>query len=157
LGAISSSTLTFIVFVFSVLLLVVQIASANLSPRVIAIAVKSYPAKTALAMFLFTYIYATGVLGRIENTVPQLEVLLTISFCLVSLPAFLYLIDYVGEGLRPASGVARVANDGYYVIARMYPPAHGIKRCDDGWAHRSGGRTATRDPSCGAFRRVPRL
>jgi uncharacterized membrane protein len=121
LGAISNSTLTFIVFVFSVLLLVVQIASTNLSPRVIAIVFKSYPTKTALAMFLFTYIGAIGVLGRIEDTVPQLEVLLTIFFTLVSLAAFLYLIDYTGKGLHPVSVVARVANDGYRVIARMYP------------------------------------
>jgi len=121
LGAIANSTLTFIVFVFSVLLLVVQIASTNLSPRVIAIAFKSYPAKTALAMFLFTYIYAIGVLGRIEDTVPQLEVLLTIFFCLVSLAAFLYLIGHVGKGLRPVSVVARVANDGYEVMTRLYP------------------------------------
>jgi uncharacterized membrane protein len=121
LGAISNSMLTFIVFVFSVLLLVVQIASTNLSPRVIAFAFKSYPAKTALAMFLFTYIYAIGVLGRIEDTVPQFEVLLTIFFCLVSLAAFLYLIDYTGKGLRPVSVAARVANDGYRVVVRMYP------------------------------------
>jgi uncharacterized membrane protein len=120
-GAISTATLTFIVFVFSILLLVVQIASTTLSPRLIAMAFNSWPAKAALAMFLFTYIYAIGVLGRIEETVPQLEVLLTIVFSLLSLAAFLYLLDYVGKSLRPVSVVARVANAGCAVLESVYP------------------------------------
>jgi uncharacterized membrane protein len=81
LGAIVASALSFVVFTFSILLVAVQIASANLSPRVIASFLDDGKLKAVLASFVFTYAYAAAVLGRIEDTVPQ------VSMVVRSLPA----------------------------------------------------------------------
>ena len=57
LGALAGSMLTFIVFVLSATLIVVQLASGQLTPRVIAMVFAMPWVKIALGMFTFTYAY----------------------------------------------------------------------------------------------------
>lgn len=121
LGALVSSGLTFIVFTFSILLVAVQIASGNLSPRVIPSFLKDHSVKVVLGLFVFTFTYSIAVLGRIEDSVPQLPVMLTILFNLLSIGAFLYLIDYSAKRMRPVTVVARIASEGEQVIDTVYP------------------------------------
>jgi uncharacterized membrane protein len=110
-----------VVFTFSILLVAVQIASANLSPRVIASFLDDGKLKAVLASFVFTYAYAAAVLGRIEDTVPQLSMVVAITSSLVSIVAFLYLIDHAARGLRPVAVVDRVSLDAQRVIHSVYP------------------------------------
>ncbi len=63
-GAVVSSGLSFIVFTFSILLVAVQIASSNLSPRVIAPVLGAPPVKVVLGVFIFAYTYSAA-LGRV--------------------------------------------------------------------------------------------
>ncbi len=121
LGALVASDLSFIVFTFSILLVAVQIASANLSPRIIPLFLRDRRVKIVLGMFVFTFIYSVAVLGRIEESVHQLPVLLAILFNLVSIAAFLYLIDYSARSLRPVTVAARIASEGQRVIESVYP------------------------------------
>ncbi|HUI62367.1 MAG TPA: DUF2254 family protein, partial [Steroidobacteraceae bacterium] len=72
LGAFTSSMLTLVVFVMSSLLIVVQLASAQLTPRIIAMAFANRPLKWVLSIFTFSYAYTIAASGRIEATVPQL-------------------------------------------------------------------------------------
>ena len=109
LGALTTSALTFIAFAFSALLLVCQIASAQLSPRMIAGILRSRPIRWFVGLFIFTYVYALAALGRVEDRVPQLPVALAVGCSLVSIVAFLYLIDYVSRSLRPISGLTELA------------------------------------------------
>ena len=71
LGALAASMLTFIVFVFSILLVAVQLASAQLTPRIIAVVYRAPVLKLSLTFFVFTFTFTLGVLGRINDTVPQ--------------------------------------------------------------------------------------
>jgi uncharacterized membrane protein len=121
LGALVASALSFVVFTFSILLVAVQIASANLSPRVIASFLDDGKLKVVLASFVFTYTYAAAVLGRIEDTVPQLSMAVAIGSSLVSIVAFLYLIDHSARSLRPVAVVDRVALEAQGVIRSVYP------------------------------------
>src|SRR5512137_1003502 len=56
-GALASSLLTFIAFAFSIILLAVQIAGGQLSPRIIARVVEGRLAKVTLSAFVFAYTY----------------------------------------------------------------------------------------------------
>ncbi len=119
---LAASTFTCTVFVFSMLLVAVQIASAQLSPRIIATTVlKDRHAKLALGIFIFSYVYSLAVLGRIEESVPQLPMMVSIISSLLSIGVFLYLIDYVGKALRPISIAERVGAEGIKVIESVYP------------------------------------
>ena len=98
LAGLVASIFTFVVFVFSILLVAVQIASANLSPRVIAEFLAQRPVRVCLGLMVFTFVLGLAVLGRIEATVPQLPVAVVIVSSLASIVAFLYLIDHLARG-----------------------------------------------------------
>ncbi len=57
LGTVAPSILTFIVFAFSILLLAVEVAGGQLSPRIIAGVFESRLVKLVLSTFVFTYTY----------------------------------------------------------------------------------------------------
>jgi len=120
-GMIAASMLTFVVFFFSVLLVTVQIASASLSPRIIARPFQSPVLKACLGLFVFTFIYGLAVLGRLEDQVPEMPVFFTVLLSVASIGTFLFVVEFVGKELRPARVVARVAQEGLQVIRTVYP------------------------------------
>src|SRR5947208_2949721 len=66
-GALASSLLTFIVFAFSTILLAVQMASGQYSPRIIGRVLETHVVKVTLGAFVFSYTYTLAALGRIEE------------------------------------------------------------------------------------------
>jgi uncharacterized membrane protein len=121
LGALSSAMFTFIVFVCSALLVAFQLASAQLTPRIIALVLREPVTKLGLSMFVFTFTFTLAALVRIKNSVPMLTAYLAAYSCLVSLAIFLYLIDRVCRLLRPSGAVLGVALVGRAVIENVYP------------------------------------
>jgi uncharacterized membrane protein len=126
LAALSSSMLTFIVFVFSILLVAVQLASAQLTPRIIAFVYRSRVLRFALTIFVFAFIYTLAALSRIEDFVPQVSMWVAVYSSVVCIGVFLYMIDHVGKSLRPVSILTRVGSAGRDVILDVYP--HPIER-----------------------------
>ena len=120
-GALASSLLTFIVFAFSIILLAVQVAGAQLSPRVIARIFEGRLIKVVLSAFVFTFAYTVADLGRIEDRVPQLPMLVAVLSGLLSVVLFLYLIQMASQGLRQGSVLTNVAADTRTVIGALYP------------------------------------
>ncbi len=124
LGALVSSMLTFIVVIVSSLLLVVQLASAQLTPRIIASTFQHPLIRIALSAFVFAYAISITVLGRIEQVVPQFAVMVAIFCNVLSLILFLYFIGAIGMNLRPAHVLSRVAGKGREVIFEVYPAVY---------------------------------
>jgi uncharacterized membrane protein len=122
-GLIAGAMLSFVVFFFSVLLLTVQIASGSLSPRIIARPFQSGVLKISLGLFVFTFVYAISVLGRLELQVLQLSVFLTLLLTVASIGVFLFVVEYIGKELRPVTVVTNVAREGLAVIQSIYPLA----------------------------------
>src|SRR5579883_2464408 len=121
LGTMASAMFTFIVFVSSALLVAVQLASSQLTPRIIAIVFRDPVTKGSLVVFVFTFTFTLGVLVRVTSTVPPLTTYLAGYGCLASLGVFLYLIDHVGKALRPSGALWAVAWLGREVIESVYP------------------------------------
>ena len=121
LGALVSSLLTFIVFVFSILLLVVQLASAQLTPRIIAGIYRNRVLKVSLTIFVFSFIYTLGTMSRIEDSVPQIAQWVAVFSSVISIGVFLYMIDHVGKSLRPVSVLTGIGSGGLKVIQDVYP------------------------------------
>jgi uncharacterized membrane protein len=121
LGTLSSSMFTLIVFVSSALLVAVQLASAQLTPRVIAIVFKDPVTKFSLAAFVFAFTFTLAALVRIEDFVPLVTSDVAAYGCVASLGVFLYLIDHMGKALRPSGAARSVASLGRGVIESVYP------------------------------------
>ena len=128
IAALASSLLTFIVFAFSIILLVVQMASAQLSPRIIERILESRLAKLALGVFVFSFTYTLAVLGRIEDRAAQLPVMVVLFLSLFSIATFLYLIQKIGQTLRPVMILSWVAADTRAAIQNVYPNAFSTGR-----------------------------
>jgi uncharacterized membrane protein len=121
LGTLAGSMFTFIVFVCSSLLLVVQLASAQLTPRIIGVLFRDTVTKVALSLFVFNFAFAIGALVRIGSTVPLLTADIAGYGSAACIGLFLYLIDHVGKLLRPSGALAAVASQAEQVIDDVYP------------------------------------
>jgi uncharacterized membrane protein len=121
LGTLAGSMFTFVVFVCSSLLLVVQLASAQLTPRIIGVLFKDTVTKVTLALFVFMFTFAIAALLRIGATVPLLTAEIAVWSTAGCICVFLYLIDHVGKMLRPSGALQSVASKAHQVIESVYP------------------------------------
>jgi uncharacterized membrane protein len=127
LEAIISANLAFLVFTFGSLLVAIQVASAQLTPRIIATTLLSdRTIKYCVGLFIFTLLFAISAQNRMESDVRQLVVFFAALFGIICFAAFFYLIDHASRLLRPVSVLSQVGNTGLDVIANIYPePSHG--------------------------------
>ncbi len=121
LGTLAASIFTLVVFVSSALLVVLQLASAQLSPRIIGIVFRNPVAKLSITAFVFTFTVTIATLARIDATVPLLTTELATYSCIASLGLFLYLIDHLGTALRPSGALHAIVQLGKAVIEHVYP------------------------------------
>jgi uncharacterized membrane protein len=127
MSTVAAALFTLVVVGSSAVLLVVQLASAQLTPRVIALVYRNTARKLCLSAFVFTFTFSVAALVRIENTVPFLTSYLAAYGFLVNLALFLFFIDSIGKTVRPSSALQVVAFAGREVIRSVYP-----LRLDDG-------------------------
>lgn len=121
LSTMASAMFTLIVFVGSALLVAMQLASAQLTPRIIAVVFKNPVTKYSLTVCVFSFTFTLAVLVRVGTTVFLLSPTLAAYSGLLCLGAFLYLMDFVGKWLRPSGALREVALLGRHVIESVYP------------------------------------
>lgn len=122
LNAIITATLSLLVFTFGSLLVALQVASGQLTPRIIAtVLLRNDVVRYTTGLFIFTLMFAISAINRIETTVTQLVVFVTVCLGILCFAAFLYLIDYAAKLLRPISILALVGKEGLVVIESVYP------------------------------------
>jgi len=122
LETIITATLSFLVFTFGSLLVAIQVAGGQYTPRVIAtIFLRDNVVRSCVGLFVVTLLFAMRTLRLMGDTVHQLNTFLSASFGLLSIVTFLFLIDYAARMLRPVSIVARVGESGLAVIKSVYP------------------------------------
>jgi len=121
LGTLASSMFTLIVFVSSALLITVQLASGQLTPRIIGLVFQNRVTKLSLTLFVFVFTFTLAALGRIKEGVPPLTGYVAVYGSLVSLGVFLYLVDSVCRALRPTGALGLAARLGREVIEHVYP------------------------------------
>ena len=115
-----AAMLTFVVFTSSSLLVAIQIASAQLTPRIIATTLlRDNTIRSVIALFVLTFTFNLGVFARTQADVPYL--IFTVALTIVSVAAFLYLIDYAARLMRPATIVWVLGERGLEVIDDIYP------------------------------------
>lgn len=108
-ATLASSMFSFIVFVSSALLVAVQIASSQLTPRIIRLVFDDPVTRVCLMLFVFTFTFTLSVLARVTDGVPVISSHLAAYGSLACLAAFLFLLDHVGRSLRPGAVLMLVA------------------------------------------------
>jgi len=121
-NAVVTLTLSFVVFTFGSLLVAIQVASGQYTPRIIATTLlRDNVIRYTVGLFVFTLLFALRTLNHIETSVPPLSTWVVGVLGLVCLTAFMFLIDYAARLLRPVSLVKRVSDEGLRVIESVYP------------------------------------
>src|SRR4029077_18312443 len=92
LEATVTMTLSFIVFAFGSLLVAIQIAGGQLTPRIIATTLlRDNIVRCTVGLFVFSMMFAISALDRLETNVHQLVMLLALALAVMSIASFLYL------------------------------------------------------------------
>ncbi|MGC2827708.1 MAG: DUF2254 domain-containing protein [Pseudolabrys sp.] len=122
LNALITATLSFTVFTFGSLLVALQIASGQLTPRIIStVLVRDPVVRYTTGLFIFTLLFSISAINRIQGTVFQLVAFVAACLGILCFAAFLYLIDYAARLLRPISIMGLVGKTGLMVIENVYP------------------------------------
>ncbi len=121
MSTVATSMFTLVVVGTSAVLLIVQLASAQLTPRIIALVYRDNLRKLSLSVFVFTFTLSVGVLVRIESSVPLLTSYIAAYGFLINLALFLHFIDSIGKAVRPSSALRILGMAGREVIQTLYP------------------------------------
>ena len=127
LGIIASSMLTFVGVVFTITLVALQLASAQLSPRVIRTFVRSGVTRIAFGLFLATFGYAIVVIvvegASSSPDVLRLAVTLGVLFVLASLVVFIVYVAATMRLLQVSWVVTAVADETRRALSKDRPVA----------------------------------
>jgi uncharacterized membrane protein len=123
LETVITLNLSFLVFTFGSLLVAIQVAGGQYTPRIIATTLlRDNAIRFTIGYFVFTMLFAVRVLAKMGGEiVHQFNTFIAGVLGLVSIVVFLYLIDYAARLLRPVSLVQRVGESGIEVIQSLYP------------------------------------
>ncbi|HEY7187625.1 MAG TPA: DUF2254 family protein, partial [Vicinamibacterales bacterium] len=117
---ITSST-AFIVFTFGSMIVAIQVASGQTTPRIIAtMLLRDNVIRWSVGLFAYVLLLAVGVKARVDTT-PQSIVSIMGALTLTSVIVFMFLIDHAARLLRPINILSRIARDGLKVIDDVYP------------------------------------
>ena len=101
LNTVETLTISFIVFTFGSLLVAIQVASGQLTPRIIATALlHNNVIRFTVGFFTFSMLFAAGAGARMGTAVPHVAVSIAWVLGIASIAAFLFLIDYTAMLLR---------------------------------------------------------
>ena len=115
-------TISFLVFTFGSLLVAIQVASGQLTPRIIATTLlRDNVIRFTVGLFAFTLFFAAGVKGRSDDQILHVGGTVAVFLGIGSTMTFLFLIDYTARLLRPVAIVWRIGEQGIKVIESVYP------------------------------------
>ena len=133
LVAVASSTLTISALVFSVTVLVLQLASGQFSPRVLRTFLRDKRSQLTLGVFLATFVYSLVVLravrgenGLADEFVPRISVAVAFLLVLISVGFFVQYIHNIANSIRVIEIIDRISKETIGVIDEMHPPETGV-------------------------------
>ena len=127
LSALSSSMITLTTLVFSITILVLQLASNQFTPRVLRTFLRDRKSQFALGIFVATFTYSMLVLRDVRGAdsvggpfVPRVSI--TIAFLLVflSLITFVAYIHHVANSIRVSSIVDSIGDETRALLRTIY-------------------------------------
>lgn len=121
LGVLLASELSFIIFLFSSLLVVVQLASVQLTPRIISRALSDRGLKVGLMVILFFFTLALTMIAHLRDVVSQISMGVCAYGSLICIAMFLYVVDRVGRLIRPLKVLTSVGQEERQLIQAFYP------------------------------------
>lgn len=127
LSTIAAAMLTFTGVVYSITMLVLQLASSQLSPRVMRTFLRDRLNQTVLGLYIATFLYALLVLREVRSPtgtpafVPAISVTFAYGMAIASVAFFILYIHHVAQSIRAATVLRSVGDETRNAIRRLYP------------------------------------
>lgn len=128
LSTIATSMLTFTALVFSITILVLQLASSQFSPRVIGTFLRDRRTQMTLAVFVGAFVYAMALLPEVRaeseeghGFVPALAIFVAFVLVLVSVAVFIQYVHHMAHAIRAVEVIRRVGDDTRRSLEHLYP------------------------------------
>ncbi len=131
LSTIGAAMLTFTGLVFTITMLVLQLASSQLSPRVMRTFLRDRVNQGVLGLFIATFLYALLVLRDVRSPpdgpafVPAIAVSVAYALLLASVGTFVAYIHHMAQAIRATTVLRSVADETRHAIERLYPQGIG--------------------------------
>jgi uncharacterized membrane protein len=129
LSTIASTVLTFTGLVFTITVVVLQLASSQFSPRVLRTFLRDRASQAVLGVFIATFAYALIALRAVRGEdgdlvdafVPGVTVNVAFLLVALSLGTFVYFIHHVAQSIRVVNVIAAIADETRRAVARIHP------------------------------------
>lgn len=125
-STIAASMITFTGLVFSITMLVLQLASNQLSPRIMRTFLRDRGTQYTLGLFIATFTYALLVLRRVGDDletgedVSSVSVWLALVLVFASIVVFVYYIHHIAQAIRPVNVIRSITAETVATVQQVY-------------------------------------
>ena len=131
LGTIASAMISVTGLVFSVTMVVLQLASSQYTPRLLSTFLASRIAQVTLGVFCGSFLYALTVLRVVRGDlagaaefVPQVSVSVAFGYVVASVGCFLAFIGHITDSIRLSSVVSRIGRRTRAAVEALWSGEH---------------------------------
>ncbi|MGH9271853.1 MAG: DUF2254 domain-containing protein [Ilumatobacteraceae bacterium] len=128
LSTIAASMLTLAALVFSITIVVLQLASSQFSPRALDTFLNDRLSQVTLGTFLATFVFALVTLrdirgqdGLVGRFIPGITISVAFGLAVVSVGMFVVYIHHIAQSIRLVNIVHRIAAETRETIERVHP------------------------------------
>lgn len=121
LAAIAGASITLTAVVFSITMLVLQLTSAQYSPRMLRRFLRDRISQAALAVFVSTFTFSLAALrGVSPDSVPVTSVAIAVLLALLAIGVFVVYVNHMAQQIRVSSLIAAIAAETKSAFQRAY-------------------------------------
>ena len=126
LSAITTAMITFTGLVFSITIVVLQLASSQFSPRVLRTFLRDRQTQASLGVFVATFVYAVLVLRTVDSAdeerfVPAIATTVAVALLLLSVGVFVAYIHHVATSIQVSSIIQAISTETRHTLDRRFP------------------------------------
>lgn len=126
LGAVAGSMVSLVATVLSITMVVVQLAMAQFSPRIVQTFLQDRPSQHAIGLFVATFVQAMLTMRQVlvnedDPIVPGISVAATFLLVVVNIVVLVVYIHHIGRELRVASLIELVSKGTRTLVDDVYP------------------------------------
>ncbi len=125
-STIAASMITFTGLVFSITMLVLQLASNQLSPRIMRTFLRDRGTQYTLGLFIATFTYSLLVLRRVGDDldtgedVSSVSVWIALVLVFASVLVFVYYIHHIAQAIRPVNVIRSITQETIATVEQVY-------------------------------------
>ena len=133
LGTVAMSMVSLTALVLTIVLVVVQLAMGQFSPRIVQRLLRDRPSQVAIGLFVATFVHTLLTIREVEppfgddpGRVPGVAVIATFMLALASIAVLVMYVHHVGQALRISALVELAGGEARRLLEKIYPD-HGMQ------------------------------